>query len=158
MDIKCDQHFIFKFRWGNNSPFDQTESYCSVCQHDNISSDLKEVKDSLDKIFSFTNGMSVPVGLRSVLYDTFRGAICQSTPPIIFEKCGKCILGCQSCVDTWYCWADGQTRTCPRCQSEREYVETKGVPILKDGPGNPDDLVDYMDEWKRSKTQLIYCL
>ena len=96
----------------------------------NISSELKEVKDSLhvDKLFSVTDGMSVPVGLRSVLFDTFRCAICQSTPmvpPIIFAKCCKSILGCQSCVDTWYCGADGQTtRTCPRCRSEQAYVET----------------------------------
>ena len=114
------------------------------------------MKDSLDKIFTVTNGMSVPIGLRHVLYDTFKCAICQSTPmipPIIFAKCCKSILGCQSCVDTWYRGAEGQSRTCPRCRSDWAYVETcrlNGLddfltviaPLLEAGPGDSDDLVD----------------
>lgn len=56
----------------------------------NISCELKEVKDGLEKIFTLTSGMSIPVGLRNVLYDTFRCSICHATtmvPPIIFAKC-----------------------------------------------------------------------
>ena len=62
-------------------------------------------------------------------------------------------FGCQSCVDTRHRGADGQTCTCPRCRGERAYVETcklNGldeflmviVPLLEDGQGDPDDLVD----------------
>ena len=32
----------------------------------NISSEIKEVKDSLNKLFTVTNSMSVPIGLRSM--------------------------------------------------------------------------------------------
>ena len=122
----------------------------------NVSSELREVKDTLEKIFTVTNNMSIPIGLRSVLYDTFKCSICQSTPmvpPIIFAKCCKSILGCQSCVDTWYRGTEGQTRTCPRCRSDRAYVETcklNGLddfltvvaPLLDGNPGDDDDLVD----------------
>ena len=92
-----------------------------------ILSELKEVRDSVEKLFSVTSSMSVPIGLRSMLYDTFKCIICQSTPmvpPIIFAKCCKTILGCEHCVDTWYRGEEGQTRTCPKCRSDRAYLET----------------------------------
>lgn len=101
----------------------------------NISSELREVKDSIDKIFEVTSNMRVPIGLKSVLYDTFKCSICQSTPmvpPVIFAKCCKSILGCQSCVDTWYRGPEGQTRTCPRCRSDRAYVKTCRINGLDD--------------------------
>ena len=33
----------------------------------NISCELKEVKDGLEKIFMLTNGMNIPIGLRNVV-------------------------------------------------------------------------------------------
>ena len=125
----------------------------------NISCELKEVKDGLEKIFTLTSGMSIPVGLRSVLYDTFRCSICQATPmvpPIIFAKCCKYILGCQQCVDTWYRGEQGQSRTCPRCRSDRAYVETcrlNGLddfltaiaPLLESSNDTSDDANEYHD-------------
>lgn len=121
-----------------------------------LSTDVREVKSSLAKIFTVTNSMSVPVGLRVTLYDTFKCSICQSTPmvpPIIFAKCCKSILGCQSCVDTWYRGDEGQSRTCPKCRSDRAYVETcklNGLddfltiiaPLMETGPDDSDDVVD----------------
>ena len=106
------------------TPFVKRKCTAEYVKLTNISSELKEVKDSLEKIFTLTSGMSIPIALRNVLYDTFRCSICQATPmvpPIIFAKCCKCILGCQQCVDTWY---RGEARTCPRCRSDRAYVET----------------------------------
>ena len=32
------------------------------------------------------------------------------TPPVIFARCCKIILGCQSCVDSWYRGEDVQER------------------------------------------------
>lgn len=92
-----------------------------------LSNDIKQVKESVSKIFRLTNNMTIPLGLRQLLYDTFKCSICQSTPmvpPVIFAKCCKSVLGCQQCVDTWYRGEQGQTKTCPKCRSDRAYVET----------------------------------
>ena len=92
-----------------------------------LSSEFIQMKESLDKVFLLTSSMTIPIGLKNILYETFKCSICQSTPmvpPIIFAKCCKCILGCQTCVDTWYRGEEGQTRTCPKCRSDRAYVET----------------------------------
>ena len=138
------------------TPFVKRKRTAEIVKLSNISSEIKEVKDSLNKLFTVTNNMSVPIGLRSVLYDTFKCLICQSTPmvpPIIFAKCCKSILGCQSCVDAWYLGAEGQTRTCPRCRSDRAYVETCRMtglddfltviaPLLEASSEDSDNLVD----------------
>ena len=92
-----------------------------------LSNDIKQVKENVFKIFRLTNSMTIPLGLRQLLCDTFKCSICRPTPmvpPIIFAKCCKSILGCQQCVDTWYRGEEGQTRTCPKCRSDRAYVET----------------------------------
>ena len=109
------------------TPLVKRKHTAEIVKLSNISSDLRRVQNSVDKIFTLTAGMSVPIGLRSVLYDTFKCSICRSTPmipPRIFAKCCKSILGCQQCVDTWYRGEQGQARTCPRCRSDRAYVET----------------------------------
>jgi hypothetical protein len=122
----------------------------------NISSEFREVKVSINKIFTITNNMSVPIGLRNVLYDTFKCSICQSTPmvpQIILAECCKSILGCQSCVDARYRGAEGQTHTCPRCRSDRAYVETCRItglddfltavaPLLEASAEDSDNVVD----------------
>lgn len=100
-----------------------------------MSDDIREMKDTMSKVFRLTSSMSVPLGLRNLLYDTFKCSICQATPmtpPVIFAKCCKNILGCQQCVDTWYRGEQGQSRTCPRCRSDRAYVETCKVNGLDD--------------------------
>ena len=69
--------------------------------------------------------MSAPIGLRNILYDTFKGIICQVTPvvpPIIFAKCCKTILGCEHCLDTWYPGAKGQTHTSLKWKSNHAGV------------------------------------
>ena len=138
------------------TPFAKRKRTAEFVKLSNISSELREVKDGIDKIFTVTNNMSVPIGLRSVLYDTFKCSICQSTPmvlPTIFAKCCKSIWGCQSCVDTWYRGGEGQTRTCPRCRSDRAYVETCRInglddflmivaALLEADPEDSDNLVD----------------
>ena len=109
------------------TPFVKRKRTAEYVKLTNISCELKEVKDGLEKIFTLTNGMSIPIGLRSVLYDTFRRSICRAmpmVPPIIFARCCKYTFGCQQCVDTWYRGEQGQAQTCPRCRSDRGYVET----------------------------------
>ncbi len=92
-----------------------------------ILSELSSLRESVEKVFSLTPNMKIPVGLQTILYETFKCAICQSTPiqpPIIFAKCCKSILGCERCVDTWYEGSSGQSRSCPKCRAERAFVET----------------------------------
>ena len=141
------------------TPFVKRKRTAEYVKLNNISSELKEVKDGLEKIFTLTNGMNVPISLRSMLYDTFRCSICHATPmvpPVIFAKCCKYILGCQQCVDTWYRGEQGQARTCPRCRSDRAFVETCRVnglddfltaiaPLLQTSNDSSDDPSEYRD-------------
>ena len=91
-----------------------------------VSFALIDVKDKLDKIFCLSRNMAVPIGLRSIIYDTFKCIICQNTMegPVIFARCCKTLIGCQKCVDQWYRGEDGQARSCPKCRAERAFVET----------------------------------
>ena len=82
-----------------------------------IQDDIKEMEVELSKVFLLTSTMQVPIGLRRLLYDTFQCGICRSTPmkpPIIFARCCKSILGCQSCVDTWYRGDEGAAAYLPK--------------------------------------------
>ncbi len=55
-------------------------------------------------------------------------------PPVIFARCCKQILGCQSCVDKWYRQdgEDSATRNCPLCRCERAYAETSIIKGLEE--------------------------
>ena len=49
--------------------------------------------------------MKLPPGLHTLLHDTLKCNICQSSPirpPVMFTRCCKSILGCERCVDSWY--------------------------------------------------------
>ena len=61
--------------------------------------------------------------------------ICQHspiTPPVIFARCCKSIIGCQSCVDTWYRGDSGISKKCPLCGTERALPETMRLHGLDD--------------------------
>ena len=90
---------------------------------DGIARDIKVLKSDVASLFEVSRTI-VPMGLKKMLIDTFRCTICQSTPPIIFSKCCKSIIGCQECVDKWYCGSEGMGRSCPRCRAERSFTET----------------------------------
>ena len=98
-----------------------------------LSNDIKQVKESVSKIFKLTNNMTIPLGLRQLLYIR-HCSICQSTPCDIREMLYKSVLGCQQCVDTWYRGELGQTKTCPKCRSDSAYVETCKLNGLDDFP------------------------
>ena len=69
----------------------------------------------------------IPLGLLKITQDTFKCAICRAvpiTPPVIVAKCCKSILGCDTCVNSWYSRPDALTKHCPKCRVERGYNET----------------------------------
>ena len=52
--------------------------------------------------------------------------------PPIYTRCCKRILGCQTCVDRWYCGTDGINHNYPICCSERAFTETSQIKWLDD--------------------------
>ena len=125
-------------------------------------SEVKHIRKDLKSLFQISGHMKIPPGLHRHLYDTFQCHICRSspiTPPVIFARCCKRLLGCQTCVDSWYQGEEGMARSCPLCRSERAYADTtpiKGmdeflraiVPLLgcndNTGHGDPSDDDDGM--------------
>ena len=93
------------------------------------------MQDQLRRIFTIDRRMKIPVALQSLLMDSFKCHICQTAPicpPVIFARCCKSIIGCETCVDTWYCGEDGISRNCPRCRTERALPETMRLLGLDD--------------------------
>ena len=89
--------------------------------------ELATIKDSLDEVTSLTKDTRISLGLKRAIRDTFKCLICHRVPivpPVIVTKCCKTILGCSTCVNTWYSGEDALTKTCPACRSERGYNET----------------------------------
>lgn len=100
-----------------------------------LSLNIQGIRKDLSTIFTLTKGMKLPPGLHTLLYNTFKCNIWHSspmTPPIIFTRCCKCILGCERCVDLWYSGEDGRTKSCPLCRSERAFTETIRIHGLDD--------------------------
>ena len=103
---------------------------------------LKEIcgiKENLASFFklSANTKTKLPPGLLKQLHETFKCHICSNTPmkpPIIFARCCKRILGCQSCVDKWYRreGEESTTRSCPLCRGERAYAETSIIKGMDD--------------------------
>ena len=126
---------------------------CGSVELESIMEDVKSIHRDLQSVLKLTPNSKVPLGLKQVLLDTFRCNICIATPmvpPIIYTRCCKRILGCQSCVDTWYSGEEGMRKKCPICRSERAYADTtqlKGLddflltiaPILNQGGTNTED-------------------
>ena len=82
--------------------------------------ELATIKDSLDEVTSLTKYTKIPLGLKRAIRDTFKCIICHRVPivpPVIVTKCCKTILGCSTCVNTWYTGEDALTKTCPACRS-----------------------------------------
>ncbi|MDA8001854.1 MAG: hypothetical protein MPL62_11275 [Alphaproteobacteria bacterium] len=92
---------------------------------------VEDMQKDLKSVLTLTPKCSVPLALKRILRDTFQCAICMSTPmaaPVIYTRCCKRILGCQTCVDRWYAGEEGRMKSCPICRSDRAYAETS---ILK---------------------------
>ena len=108
---------------------------CGSAEIASIMEDVRSIHRDLQTVLKLTPESKVPLGLKQVLFDTFRCNICISTPmapPIIYTRCCKRILGCQSCVDSWYAGEEGMTKKCPICRAERAYADTAQLKGLDD--------------------------
>ena len=91
--------------------------------YDNIGKDIKSIKSSLSSLFAVQKTLKIPIALRQVLLDNFRCTICQDTitPPAIFSRCCRYLIGCEKCIDKWY---TDRNKSCPRCRQERSFPDT----------------------------------
>ena len=89
--------------------------------------DISEIKDNIVEIMSLSISSHIPIALRHIIRDSFRCKICLCVPmkpPVIVSKCCKTLLGCDSCVNKWFCGEDALTKSCPACRAVRGYNET----------------------------------
>ena len=92
----------------------------------------EDMQKDLKSILTLTLKCSVPLALKRIMRDTFQCSICMVTPMaalVIYTRCCKRNLGCQTCVDRWYT-GEGRMKRCPICRSDRAYAETailKGI-------------------------------
>ena len=68
------------------------------------------------------------MGLLNVAEESFSCTICKVCPPkptlICCRSCSS-IVGCESCVNRWYCSGQAAlTKTCPKCRQERGFANT----------------------------------
>lgn len=97
--------------------------------------EIAKVGASVSKILEVKGTTNWPVGLASLLQETFKCAICHSSPiqpPAIFTRCCRQILGCQACVDRWYRGEPGTDRKCPLCRCDRGLADTSRIFGLDD--------------------------
>ena len=102
---------------------------CAVAcaEVNSLKNEVMVMKDQMHQLFQIDRRMKIPVALQTILQDTFKCHICQTTPicpPVIFARCCKSIIGCEVCINTWYRGEDGISRNCPRCRTERALPET----------------------------------
>ena len=98
---------------------------------------LNEIKESisgmekkLSEILEVNEKMSIPTGLHRSLMDTFMCKVCRNfpmKPPLIYSKCCKSVIGCESCINKWYSGDEALTKVCPLCGSARGYNETAQI-------------------------------
>ena len=89
-------------------------------------SDVNIIKGQLALVFKVTKKSKIPLLLKQSMGTTFLCKICRNvmTPPVIFTKCCRSLLGCMGCVNEWYSGPDALTKNCPNCSTERGCVET----------------------------------
>ena len=94
--------------------------------YSDIDKNVQSVKNMIESLFSIEKTLNIPLSLRKLFLDNFKCAICHAIikPPAIFSNCCKSLLGCESCVDTWYKGEGGLSKTCPKCRAERGYAAT----------------------------------
>ena len=100
-----------------------------------IREDISAIRHDIQYLHHIDKRMKIPTALHRKLSDAFKCNICQHspiTPPVIFARCCKSIIGCQSCVDTWYRGDSGISKKCPLCGTERALPETMRLHGLDD--------------------------
>ena len=91
-----------------------------------VKSDVQQIREDLQRLYQIDRHTRVqPVGLQRQLQETFKCKICQGLikPAVIFARCCKTIIGCQTCTDKWY-ESDGMTKACPFCGTDRALPDT----------------------------------
>lgn len=75
-----------------------------------IMQDLKEMRSELQSVVKVTKCIKFPPGLYSSIITTFKCnlCLCLITPPVIFARCCKNLLGCEKCVNNLYHGEQGQ--------------------------------------------------
>ena len=94
---------------------------------DLLLSEVASLRDSVSKMMTLSADSQIPLGLKRIIHNTFKRHICHVAPirpPVIFSKCCKTVLGCESCLNTRYSGPDALVKTCPVCRAERGYNET----------------------------------
>ena len=101
---------------------------------DSIREVIFNIDASVHKILEVTGKINLPVGFVALLLEAFSCKICQSiiTPPAIYSRCYKALLGCQGCVDHWYRGDEAAEKKCPLCRGDRGYCDTSVVNGLGD--------------------------
>lgn len=100
-----------------------------------LTKEVGVIQQEIRKVFSISSRLTVPIALQQKLIDTFKCNICQTSPispPVIFARCCKNIIGCQMCVDIWYRGEEGMSKGCPLCGTERALPETTRLYGLDD--------------------------
>ena len=104
----------------------ETNSTCSD-KLEEMGEMLGSLHQKVDQVLSLTPESKVPLGLKKLLIDSFTCKICKDSPmepPVIFAKCCRTIVGCETCVNFWYSGENATTKMCPHCRAERGYAET----------------------------------
>ena len=104
-----------------------SSSHTHTSQLSLIREDVQALREDMKCLFSIDRRMKIPTALYWQLADTFPCNICRLapiTPPVIFARCCKSIVGCQGCVDEGYRGDTGMTKSCPLCGTERALPET----------------------------------
>ena len=94
---------------------------------DVLSGTMNDMKSQLSDIFKIAKNTKVPLSLRCTIGSAFKCKICHKimSPPVIFAKCCRSMLGCAACADGWYGGGpDGLMKSYPHCGVERGYAET----------------------------------
>ena len=98
-----------------------------ACDLSTIKEEVHAMHQDIQCFFQLDKHTKIPTPLYHKLCDTFKCNICRNSPiipPVIFARCCKSIVGCQTCVDTWYRGDSGITKKCPLCGTDRALPET----------------------------------
>ena len=94
-----------------------------------IREDIKLIRQDIQQIYKVDRHTKLPVALYHQLHNTFKCRICHNAPivpNVIFARCCKSIVGCQSCTDQWY-REDGMNKPCPLCGTPRALPDTMRI-------------------------------
>ena len=97
--------------------------------------EMRDLKKVVTDSFTLTKECKIPLPLLRMMRDSFKCKICHNIPckpPLIVSRCCKIIIGCESCINSWYSGPEALTKSCPCCRHERGYNETMTLRGLDD--------------------------